>query len=44
MAALAKPGPISAATSATDTGASKLRLLPSGSVIVGMKKTVSESN
>src|SRR5690606_36691963 len=35
-AALAKPGPIDSATCNTVTGASKLRLLPSGSVIVTM--------
>gem|GEM_PF-4704720 len=31
-----RPGPISAATSWTDTGASNWRWLPSGSVITGM--------
>ena len=37
-AALANPAPMLAATPATVTGWSKLRWLPSGSVITGMRK------
>jgi hypothetical protein len=40
-AALAKPGPIAAATSRTLTGPSKTRWLPSGSVMIGIAAILS---
>ena len=41
MVALARPGPISKATSITDTDCSKARCEPSGRVITGMKFSLS---
>ena len=41
IVALARPGPISPATSITDTGASKDRCEPSGRVIRGIKESFS---
>ena len=38
MAALAKPGPISSASSAPDTGLLNSRTLPSGNVMRGMSR------